>query len=219
MGIAALGAFMVTALIYAIAFLGKGKITSERMVLSGMAISTLLASITTAIILQNGLSNQMIRYTNGSSANTIWKDVYIALLKKILNIKDFYRKMYKDENIDFDTKMKSLQSELQDLLVQEEKSKEELLGTASPRETRAELKKADTSDLFRDMYGGSTARKMEAIIEAASGLNAEGVLTIDEVEDFHDGMLKVLIRMKENARERFTPLSRRTDAQKLFRAR
>ena len=79
MGIAALGAFMVTALIYAIAFLGKGKITSERMVLSGMAISTLLASITTAIILQNGLSNQMIRYTNGSSANTIWKDVYIAL--------------------------------------------------------------------------------------------------------------------------------------------
>ena len=34
----------------------------------------------------------------------------------------------RDENIDFDTKMKSLQSELQDLLVQEEKSKEELLG-------------------------------------------------------------------------------------------
>ena len=33
----------------------------------------------------------------------------------------------RDENIDFDTKMKSLQSELQDLLVQEEKSKEELL--------------------------------------------------------------------------------------------
>lgn len=34
----------------------------------------------------------------------------------------------RDENIDFDTKMKTLQSELQDLLVQEEKSKEELLG-------------------------------------------------------------------------------------------
>ena len=34
----------------------------------------------------------------------------------------------RDENIDFDTKMKTLQSELQGLLVQEEKSKEELLG-------------------------------------------------------------------------------------------
>ena len=34
----------------------------------------------------------------------------------------------RDENIDFDTKMKTLQSELRDLLVQEEKSKEELLG-------------------------------------------------------------------------------------------
>ena len=95
-----------------------------------------------------------------------------------------------------------------------EVSKEELLGTASPKETRAELRRADTSDLFRDMYGGSTARKMEAIIEVTEGLNAEGVLTIDEAEDFYDEMVKVLIRMKENARERFTPLSRRTDAQK-----
>ena len=33
----------------------------------------------------------------------------------------------RDENIDFDTKMKTLQSELQDLLVQEEKSKADLL--------------------------------------------------------------------------------------------
>lgn len=33
----------------------------------------------------------------------------------------------RDENIDFDTKMKTLQSELQDLLVQEEKSKSDLL--------------------------------------------------------------------------------------------
>ena len=78
MGIAALGAGLVTLLIYLIAFMGKGRVTSERMVLSGMAISTLLTALTTAIILQNGLSNQMLRYTNGSSANTIWKDVYIA---------------------------------------------------------------------------------------------------------------------------------------------
>lgn len=95
-----------------------------------------------------------------------------------------------------------------------EVSKEELLGTASPRETRAELKKADTTDLFREMYGGSTARRMEAIIEATAGLNAEGVLTKDEVEDFHDEMVKVLIRMRENARERFTPLSKRTETQR-----
>lgn len=34
----------------------------------------------------------------------------------------------RDENIDFDTKMKTLQSELRELLIQEEKSKEDLLG-------------------------------------------------------------------------------------------
>ena len=33
----------------------------------------------------------------------------------------------RDENIDFDTKMKSLQGELKELLVQEEKSKSDLL--------------------------------------------------------------------------------------------
>lgn len=79
MGMAALGAALVTSLIYLIAFVGKGKITTDRMVLSGMAISTLLSSLTTAIILKNGLAQTMIRYVSGSTANTIWKDVYIAL--------------------------------------------------------------------------------------------------------------------------------------------
>jgi len=79
MGISALGAGLVTLLIYAIAFVGKRRITPDRMVLSGMAISTLLSSLTTAIILKQGLMNQMIRYTSGSSANTIWKDLMIAL--------------------------------------------------------------------------------------------------------------------------------------------
>lgn len=79
MGISALGAGLVTLLIYVIAYAGRGRITSDRMVLSGMAISTLLSSLTTSIILKNGLMNQMIRYTSGSSANTIWKDIYIAL--------------------------------------------------------------------------------------------------------------------------------------------
>ena len=79
MGVSALGAAVVTLLIYAIAFVGKGRITTDRMVLSGMAISTLLSSLTTAVILKQGLMNQMLRYTSGSSANTIWKDLYIAL--------------------------------------------------------------------------------------------------------------------------------------------
>ena len=79
MGMAALGAAVVTVLIYLIAFVGKGKITADRMVLSGMAVSTLLTSVTTAIIIKEGLMTQMVRYTNGSSANTIWNDIYIAL--------------------------------------------------------------------------------------------------------------------------------------------
>ena len=79
MGISALGAGLVTLLIYTIAFVGKGRITPDRMVLSGMAISTLLTSLTTAIILKYGLMNQMIRYTSGSSANTVWKDLFVAL--------------------------------------------------------------------------------------------------------------------------------------------
>ena len=79
MGVSALGAGLVTLLIYTIAFVGKGKITPDRMVLSGMAISTLLTSMTTAIVLQNGLMLKMVRYTSGSSANTIWADVFVAL--------------------------------------------------------------------------------------------------------------------------------------------
>lgn len=78
MGISALGAGVVTILIYAIALFGKGRLTSERMVLSGMAISTLLSSVMSAIILKNGLMAQMVRYTSGSSANTVWKDLYVA---------------------------------------------------------------------------------------------------------------------------------------------
>jgi iron complex transport system permease protein len=79
MGIAALGAFLATSLIYIIAFVGKGRLSTDRMVLTGMAISTFLSSLITAIILKNGLSNLMLRYTSGSSANIIWKDIYLAL--------------------------------------------------------------------------------------------------------------------------------------------
>ncbi|MCR5491021.1 MAG: iron ABC transporter permease [Bacilli bacterium] len=79
MGMAALGAAIVTFAIYAIAFLGKRRVSPDRLVLSGMAISTLLASLTSAIILKNGLMTQMVKYTSASSANTVWNDVLIAL--------------------------------------------------------------------------------------------------------------------------------------------
>jgi len=91
---------------------------------------------------------------------------------------------------------------------------EELLGTSSAFATRSELKKADSVEMFRQMYGTSTAQRMEAIIDATDALNAEGVLTRDEIEDFADELNKVLIRMRETAREKFTPRSRRTEAQK-----
>lgn len=77
-GISALGSGVVTILIYLVALLAKRRASTEKMVLSGMAISTLLTSITTAIILKEGISGEMMRYTAGSSANTIWSDIYVA---------------------------------------------------------------------------------------------------------------------------------------------
>lgn len=77
-GISALGSGVVTILIYLVALLAKRRASTEKMVLSGMAISTLLTSITTAIILKEGISGEMMRYTAGSSANTIWNDIYVA---------------------------------------------------------------------------------------------------------------------------------------------
>ncbi len=74
-----IGAMLVTSLIYMIAFIGKGRITTDRMVLSGMAISTLLSSITSAIILKNNLSSEMLRYTAGLLSETKWEEVRIAI--------------------------------------------------------------------------------------------------------------------------------------------
>lgn len=70
-GISCLGAGVCTFLIYFLAFLSRKRMSSESMVLSGMAISTLLSSLTTAIVLKEGISGIMMRYTAGSSANTI----------------------------------------------------------------------------------------------------------------------------------------------------
>lgn len=86
MGMATLGAFLVTSLIYLIATLSKSGSQTERMVLSGMAISTLLSSLSMAIILKNGLSNQMVRYQSGSTSNVIWQDIKIALPFFIISI-------------------------------------------------------------------------------------------------------------------------------------
>ena len=73
-----LGAAAATLLIYAVAMMGRRGITAERMVLSGMAISTLFSSITSGIVLKEGLSSEMMKYTAGSSANTLWLDIEIA---------------------------------------------------------------------------------------------------------------------------------------------
>ncbi len=91
---------------------------------------------------------------------------------------------------------------------------EELLGTSSASASQRELRKSDSVEMFREMYGTSTAQRMEAIIDATQGLNAEGVLTREEIDDFADELNKVLIRMRETAREKFTPRARRTEAQK-----
>ena len=85
-GFSCLGALFVTALIYGIAILGRKTATAERMILSGMAISTLFSSLTTAFILKEGISGEMLRYTAGSSANTIWLDVKVALPFFIIGI-------------------------------------------------------------------------------------------------------------------------------------
>lgn len=73
-----IGAAVATLLIYAVSLIGKRNATADRMVLAGMAISTLFNSITSAIILKSGQSAEMIKYTAGSSANTIWLDIEIA---------------------------------------------------------------------------------------------------------------------------------------------
>ena len=77
-GFSALGAGVVTLLIYLVALLARRRASVEKMVLSGMAISSLLTSVTTAIILKEGISGEMMRYTAGSSANTIWTDIAVS---------------------------------------------------------------------------------------------------------------------------------------------
>ncbi len=77
-GYSFIGAAAATMLIYGIAMIGRGKITSDRMVLAGMAISTLFGSVTTAIMLKDGLSASMMKYSAGSSSNTQWLDVTVA---------------------------------------------------------------------------------------------------------------------------------------------
>ena len=77
-GYSFLGAASATLLIYGVAMLGRRKITSDRMVLAGMAISTLFGSVTTAVMLRGGLSAEMMKYSAGSSANTLWSDIAVA---------------------------------------------------------------------------------------------------------------------------------------------
>lgn len=78
-GFSCLGALVVTLLIYTVAFIGRKGLSSDRMVLSGMAISTLFSSVSTAIVLKTGQSGEMMKYMAGSAANTIWLDIYVSL--------------------------------------------------------------------------------------------------------------------------------------------
>ncbi|MBS6474462.1 MAG: iron ABC transporter permease [Clostridiales bacterium] len=77
-GYSCLGAAGATLLIYGVAMMGKRGMTADRMVLSGMAISTLFSSVTSAIVLKMGMTSTMMKYTAGSSASTVWTDIYIA---------------------------------------------------------------------------------------------------------------------------------------------
>ncbi len=77
-GYSCLGAAGATLLIYGVAMVGKRGITPDRMVLAGMAISTLFSSVTSGIVLKMGMSSAMMKYTAGSSANTIWIEIHIA---------------------------------------------------------------------------------------------------------------------------------------------
>ncbi len=72
------GAGLATLLIYVFAMVGRRGATAERMVLAGMAISNLFSSVTTAVVLKTGMITQMMKYTAGSSANTIWLDIHIS---------------------------------------------------------------------------------------------------------------------------------------------
>ncbi len=85
-GFSCLGALVVTLLIYTVAFIGRKGLSSDRMVLSGMAISTLFSSVTTAVVLKTGQSGEMMKYMAGSAANTIWLDVYVSLPFFIVSI-------------------------------------------------------------------------------------------------------------------------------------
>ncbi len=78
-GFSFLGALIATILIYSIAVMGRRGSTPERMILSGMAVSTLFSSITMAIILKNGAVIRMMKYMAGSSANTRWMDIKISI--------------------------------------------------------------------------------------------------------------------------------------------
>ena len=82
---------------------------------------------------------------------------------------------------------------------------EELLGT----EPQQEMK-------HKNSARKTTARRMDAILDTIQELNAEGVLTREEIDDFADELNKILIHMRETAREKYIPRSKRGDAPSLW---
>lgn len=77
-GYSCLGALMATLLIYGVALIGHSGRSADKMVLSGMAISTLFGSAASAVVLKTGRVHAMLKYTAGSSANTVWPDIVLS---------------------------------------------------------------------------------------------------------------------------------------------
>lgn len=73
------GAFLATLLIYLIALMGKRSLSNERLILSGMAVSTLFSSITMIFVIKTGSLLTLSRYMAGSSSSTFWKDIIISI--------------------------------------------------------------------------------------------------------------------------------------------
>ena len=64
--------------------------------------------------------------------------------------------------------------------------------------------------MYHDMFFGSPARRMTAIIDCLDMISKETVLTIEEVEDFTEEINKILRKLKQGAREKYIPKYKRT---------
>ena len=95
----------------------------------GAIIAVCLASILTVILLILDRDTTEVAYTYENVPEFCYSASFDEVESKGFTLvpSRYIEFVNRDENIDFDTKMKTLQSELKDLLVAEEKSKADLL--------------------------------------------------------------------------------------------